>query len=175
MAAAESQRFSPSAASEQPEAVEYPKDCTLWIPTAMDGIVRFDAGIPVEQHSNVRWRRNIVLRPKYSQRSVQDRLRDARHDRIQMHLFSRDAIFRFSTERVNVAPRRRFHDHGPTAVLSLYTNDVVTMVTDNLLTRDIPHIEGTVIIVTWNRHCQTDRCRHIAIVPNLIIDWPARK
>lgn len=149
----------------------YPGDCIIWSPTVLDSRVEFDtSALNEEQGARQNWRRNIVLRPAKGNEWTRRVSRGADHDQVRTYLLFDGKVFRFTMTTINQSPKRRFHDHGPVAVLSLYPHDMVKKVDENFLTRDIPHIDGTFIVVTWSQFRQSERLRHVALLPNF---WPS--
>ncbi len=156
--------------------VEYPEDCAIWVSDGLSGSFRFNMSAPKETRGDrCCWR--FVLQPGNGQRPQQERLKSAGHDHVAMFFFFDGEVFRF-TMMSAAGPRLRFRDYGPCAVLTLYNDDSVVKMTKmakNLFTRDIPRLNGTVVVATWNRLRSSERCRHVAIVPALTINWSARK
>ena len=152
------------------------EDHTLWVSDGFGGSHRFNAGDPDKtRRGRCCWK--FILQPTMGRRSHEERLRSAGHDRVTMFLFSGGEIFRFSMMST-AGPHGRFRDFGPCATLCVYNDDRVVRpakTVDNLFTRGIPRENGTVIVVTWKRHQLSGRCRHVAVIPVLTVDWSARK
>ncbi|MEK7632248.1 MAG: hypothetical protein AAB473_00465 [Patescibacteria group bacterium] len=156
-------------------AVSYPPDCTIWVPDVMDGIVHYNMGARKPKERGRRWTRKIVLRPEQGQNTEASRHGGKKHNRVATFFFFQGEVLRIAMVNSN-DPQCRFRDHGPRSVLSLHNDDLVTRMTvmaDNILTRGIPSLDGTVVVVTWNQLRQMERFRHVAVVPNLTITWPS--
>lgn len=156
--------------------VEYPSECTLWMPTEMDSVLPFNSGIPHKGETSARWRRNIVLCPANSGGLHPSfRRSDMDHNEVRTYFRYGGQTLRFTMERESHPPRRRFCDYGPRAVLSLYSEDWVNVLVQSPFIADIPMVENTVVVATWNRHRPLNVRRHVVVVPNLTLDWSRRE
>lgn len=153
---------------------EYPLDCVMWSPV-MEGVLRFEMGNSNLAVHGKRWCRKIFLRPTDRKHAQTALVAAADHDRVATFIMMSGRVFRISLTG-STAPRRRFWDYGPHAVIVLFSDDRVTRMQSSVghhLVRDIPRVDGTVVVVTWNQLRQTERCRRVVVVPNLVITWPS--